>query len=186
MRSTPYGQPNPHGNVPSLFHDALSRQIAFGWINAIRTGLELIYPYYFCSILAVGSGLSSPSSWPPYYGSFAKAYTLRNMWGYCWHQNCRRIFLTPTNALIKALGIRKGGFASRYIHLYGSFIISALVHHIGSLNATYIPGVRNQFLFFMMQPVAITVEDGMKALGKRLGVRKSGKCSGALVRWRLC
>jgi hypothetical protein len=61
------------------------------------------------------------------------------------------------------------------VQLYLSFFISASIHHIGSLNTPYFPAVKQQFLFFMLQPVAITFEDYVIHLGKKLGIRPSGK-----------
>lgn len=44
--------------------------------------------YFFCqaaygamAVLAVSLGSSPPKSWPPFFGSVADAYTLRNFWG---------------------------------------------------------------------------------------------------------
>lgn len=70
-------------------------------------------------------------------------------------------------ALTKA---KKGGFVSRYLQLYNGFLVSALIHHAGSLNMTFHAAIRYQFLFFMVQPVAITMEDFAIYLGKRQGL----------------
>jgi hypothetical protein len=43
------------------------------------------------------------------------------------------------------------------------------------LNAPYVPGVKQQYLFFMLQPVAITFEDHVIHIGKKLGIKPSGK-----------
>ncbi|MCJ1379488.1 hypothetical protein MMC17_002589 [Xylographa soralifera] len=34
-----------------------------------------------CALLSVGTGMSSPASWRPTYGSLSKAYTVRKFWG---------------------------------------------------------------------------------------------------------
>ena len=49
--------------------------------------------------------------------------------------------------------------------------MSASIHHIGSLNTPYVPAVKQQFLFFMLQPVAITFEDYIIHFGKKFGIR---------------
>lgn len=65
--------------------------------------------------------------------------------------------------------------ASRYLQLYNGFLISALIHHIGSLNIAYTPSIKYQFIFFMSQPIAITIEDFAIYLGKKAGVKESCK-----------
>jgi len=37
--------------------------------------------YHFAALIAVGSGLSEPRSWPPMFGSFADAWSIRQFWG---------------------------------------------------------------------------------------------------------
>jgi hypothetical protein len=61
------------------------------------------------------------------------------------------------------------------MQLYLSFFISASVHHIGALNTPYVPTVKQQFLFFMLQPLAITFEDYVVHIGQNLGIGPSGK-----------
>lgn len=77
--------------------------------------------------------------------------------------------------MIRALRVQKGTLVSRYLKLYNGFLISAFIHHIGSLNAAYHPSVKYQFMFFMFQPIAITLEDFAIYLGKKAGVKKSCK-----------
>ncbi len=89
----------------------------------------------------------------------------------------RRIFETANSSLNKLLGIRKGTLFSRYLQLYNAFFVSALIHHIGSLNCPYSALVWYQFYFFMIQPVAITVEDFAIHVGKKAGLRDTCKSS---------
>jgi hypothetical protein len=88
----------------------------------------------------------------------------------CRHQLLRRIFETSNASLTSALGIRKGTLLSRYFQLYNAFFVSAVIHHIGALNCPYSPLVWCQFYFFMIQPVAITVEDFAIYLGRKAGL----------------
>jgi hypothetical protein len=45
----------------------------------------------FLSVVSVGFGQSTPEDWTPMYGSFAKAYNLRNFWGYVNHSISRHL-----------------------------------------------------------------------------------------------
>jgi Membrane bound O-acyl transferase family len=85
------------------------------------------------------------------------------------------MFETANSLLIFITGVKKGTLTSRYLQLYNAFLVSALIHHIGSLNIPYTPAVQYQFLFFMMQPVAITIEDFAIYLGRKAGLKESCK-----------
>jgi hypothetical protein len=111
-RSSAYGQ---GVSSPPLLSDSLSRQILFGWLHAIRSYFDLAYGYHICALVAVGMGLMEPALWPPLFGSFTEAYTMRKVWGkryslipiictlisispgYCWHQFCRKVRLTAAS-----------------------------------------------------------------------------------------
>lgn len=91
----------------------------------------------------------------------------------CRHQLLRRTFETANSKLTRLFRIKKGTLVSRYLQLYNAFFVSALIHHIGALNMPYSPLVEYQFYFFMIQPVAITIEDFAIHLGKKAGLKKT-------------
>jgi hypothetical protein len=76
---------------------------------------------------------------------------------------------------MRLLRIRKGTLVSRYLQLYNAFFVSAVIHHIGALNCPYSTLAWYQFYFFMIQPVAITVEDFAIYLGKKAGLKETCK-----------
>ncbi|RVX67935.1 hypothetical protein B0A52_08540 [Exophiala mesophila] len=169
IRSSPFGTTGP---PPNLFSLPLREQFMYGWLRGFHSGFSMALGYYILAAVAVGTGLSSPQSWPPIYGSFIKrGYTVRNIWGRCWHQFLRRTFETSNSVLLALTKAKKGSFFSRYLQLYNGFLVSALIHHAGSLNMTYHEAIRYQFLFFMVQPVAITIEDFAIYCAKRKGLR---------------
>ncbi|OCT51557.1 hypothetical protein CLCR_08724 [Cladophialophora carrionii] len=192
IRRTPFGDgttPMPH-----FFSLPLGKQIFLGWQTGLHNGFTMVFGYYLVTIFAVGAGFRSPQSWPPLFGSFIKkGYTVRNIWGYCWwvksrspmgslsliwhyrHQLLRRTFETANSSLTRLARIRKGTLASRYLQLYNAFVVSALIHHIGALNCPYSELPWCQFYFFMIQPVAITVEDFAIYMGKKAGLKESCK-----------
>ncbi|EXJ86025.1 hypothetical protein A1O1_06394 [Capronia coronata CBS 617.96] len=160
--------------IPDFFSVSLVQQILFAWAGALHSGFTMAFGYYFLAAITVMTGLSHPQSWPPMFGSFTqKGYTMRKVWGYCWHQFLRRTFETANSGITGLLRIKKGTLASRYLQLYAAFFVSALIHHVGSLNMPYCSMVWYQFLFFMMQPVAITVEDVVIIVANKVGLRES-------------
>ena len=93
------------------------------------------------------------------------------------HQLLRRVFETANSSLTRLLRIRKGTLTSRYFQLYNAFFVSAVIHHVGSLNCPFSAMVWYQFYFFMIQPVAIMVEDFAIYLGKKADLRDNCKAS---------
>lgn len=78
MRAGTYGQ---GVSAPSLLSDSLSQQILFGWLMAIRSYFDMAAGYHVISLLGVGLGLTQPALWPPMFGSFTEAFTVRKLWG---------------------------------------------------------------------------------------------------------
>ncbi|KIX08170.1 uncharacterized protein Z518_02826 [Rhinocladiella mackenziei CBS 650.93] len=185
IRRTPFGDGS--SGPPDLFSIPIGEQIFWAWFRACHSGFTLVFGYYLLAAILVGCGLYRPQSWPPMFGSFIrKGYTMRNIWGYCWHQFLRRTLETYNSCLITLFGVKRGSLASRYLQLYNAFFISALIHHVGALNIPYSSSVWDQFIFFMMQPVAITIEDFAIYLGKRAGLKESWKTRAVGYAWVWC
>ncbi|OAL20157.1 hypothetical protein AYO22_09129 [Fonsecaea multimorphosa] len=69
------------GTAPDfdLFTIPLWQQTLLGWSSAFQSGFSMAFGYYLGAAIAVGSGLYTPQSWPPMFGSFIKkGYTLYN------------------------------------------------------------------------------------------------------------
>jgi hypothetical protein len=81
----------------------------------------------------------------------------------------------PFNLLTKYIPIRHGTLVSRYTQLYLAFITTTAIHHIGAMNMPTSSNANNlsQVAFFMLQPVAITLEDFVVYLAKKAGVKES-------------
>lgn len=70
----------------SLFLNATAEQLGariavslMAWFIFARIIIDSVYR--LLSLIFVGIGLSSPSNWPPFFGSLWDAYTLRSFWG---------------------------------------------------------------------------------------------------------
>jgi len=168
---------------PDFFSLPLGRQVLLAWSNAFNSGATIAFGCNLMAAIVVASGVSRPQSWPPIFGSLLKGYTMRNIWGYCWHQLHRRSFETANSCLIRILRVKKGTVASRLLQLYNAFFVSAILHHIGSLNQPYSPMVWCQFAFFMMQPVAITIEDFAISFGRSIGLKENRKTRALGYAW---
>lgn len=98
------------------------------------------------SLMSVGSGLSSPASWRPTYGSLSEAYTIRKFWG--WAESSRsHLFKSGTSLLMQHfLAPEHSRHLRRHIKLHkpwpaahaerfaGSSLLSRLyhLHHFGA------------------------------------------------------
>lgn len=58
-----------------------------------------------------------------------------------------------------------------------AFIATTFLHHVGAINVTTSSHENdmNQVIYFMLQPVAITVEDFVIYLGRKAGLKESSK-----------
>lgn len=72
--------------VFARLHDVTAEELAIRTFTVLAAGISLNCVqggiYHICGLVAVSSGMSEPSEWPPFYGSVSKAYTLRRFWEY--------------------------------------------------------------------------------------------------------
>ncbi|OSC99675.1 hypothetical protein PYCCODRAFT_1372634 [Trametes coccinea BRFM310] len=125
-----------------------------------------------CTLLAmfcVATGLfnGNPEDWRPTFGDWSDAYTVRRFWGRTWHQNLRIYFTITGRTLSNALGFKRGTSASAYTQLYTGFALSGIMHVWGDvmLGTSYIG---NSMKFFLANACAITVEDAVIAVARKM------------------
>ncbi|KAF8639114.1 hypothetical protein AX17_001729 [Amanita inopinata Kibby_2008] len=157
----------------------------FSWI--LQTYIQIDRLYRVFGVLSVLVGLSTPEEWPPMFGSWSEPYTVQRLWGRTWHQLLRR-FLTVHGQWVAedVLALKRGTIAF-YVRLVTAFLISGLIHsgidyalysgtvswqwsyrwchwcgEDGDRYADVVPGTPSgggAMSFFMLQPVAIFMED---------------------------
>lgn len=71
---------------------------------------------------------------------------------------------------INILRLRRRKAAARYVKVFTAFFVSAVCHALGSYVTTG-SGVKCNMIYFMMQPLAILLEEQVIALGKRAGLK---------------
>jgi hypothetical protein len=161
-----------------IFSLSLPSQVLFVSIGATYSYNTLEFFYLLLAIPCIALGISQPSEWPDFTGSFIhNGYTVRKIWGTCWHQMLRRPCSQAGLALTRFLRLEKGSFASRYTQLWVAFVVSTLFHHLGAITAMFEDGGYHQACFFLIQPVAIMFEDSVIWYCARLGLRESSECS---------
>ncbi|KNG46361.1 dna-binding protein hexbp [Stemphylium lycopersici] len=158
------------------YHDArlqnLLTNALIGWSGATWVWDRLNFAYSSMAFLSVFSGMSATWQWPPLMGRLRDAWSVRQMWSVVYHQIMRKMVSQPAIRVVRLLGIPKGSLASRYGQLYLSFAFSCLVHEYQMFMVTRKD--MGEFVFFMSQPIAITVEDFAQYLWRRLRSRAAG------------
>ncbi|KAH7908858.1 membrane bound O-acyl transferase family-domain-containing protein, partial [Hygrophoropsis aurantiaca] len=120
------------------------------------------------AVVSVALELSEARAWPPLFGRWKDAYTLRRFWGRTWHQLLRRPLSAIAKSAARSLGFKPGSRGSSYVQLYLVFILSGAVHVGGDakLNARH---TGFSWPFFVLQAMAITLEDAVIGLARHAG-----------------
>jgi len=146
--------------------------------------------YTVLSIVYVALGFCEAKDFPPLFGRWRDAYTVRRFWGRSWHQLMRRVkssnvLLETTltfivhqfvssigKSIARGMGFQPGTNMSSYTQLYVGFIVSGLLHVIGDVTVS-MKYFGLSFPFFLVQAIAITMEDAVIALAGRAGIDKT-------------
>jgi hypothetical protein len=131
----------------------------FTWFLAAYAGINA--QYYTVALFCVATGLSESEDWPAPFGSLTDAYSVRNFWAKVWHAFIRRLCVSPGRRLIRLLGMSSKSLPGALMQLYTAFFVSALTHSIGDY-AVAPEYYGASISFFMLQPVAITMEEVVK------------------------
>lgn len=136
--------------------------------------LIMDFIYRAMSLAAVGTGISEPADWPPFFGRMRDAYTIRYFWGRFWHQWLRGP-LSATSLFVSrsVLGLPRRSLLEWYSNVFMTFTLSAAVHVANDVVAG--KGVEmGTIVQFQGFAVAMLVEDAAQAVYSRaLGSGKS-------------
>ncbi|MCJ1228658.1 hypothetical protein MMC12_005319 [Toensbergia leucococca] len=132
--------------------------------------ISLIASYDTLAILAVGLGISPPKNWPPIFGSFLSAYTLRNFWGKTWHQTWRKTLTANASFITTSLlRIPPHTPLSHHTQILTAFLISGLIHRTQDLMMNIPPSESGALTFFLMQALGLSIEEVVVRCYTRVG-----------------
>ncbi|UKZ74607.1 hypothetical protein TrVFT333_002277 [Trichoderma virens FT-333] len=146
------------------------------WICIIQMGLGWLFlanANRIIAIIAVAACLSPPENCPPSFGGLAECYTVRNFWGKAWHQTFKWYFNTTGDVVANSIGAKRGTWLRKYTKLHVAFLASGIQHYVATL---FVPSpawswaMPGQMVVYAM---IITVEDGLKSLGQKVGLKPS-------------
>ena len=113
----------------------------------------------FLAIIFIASGVDQSWEWPPLFGSFSHAYTMRGFWSNFWHRLIYKSFNFHASTFTQLLGIRQGTSFSRILNNCLVFIMSMIMHGI-VLEVHNQPRAwgRGTLVFWGIQPLSFVLE----------------------------
>ncbi|RPD57428.1 hypothetical protein L227DRAFT_506900 [Lentinus tigrinus ALCF2SS1-6] len=142
----------------------------FAYISRLYATIDM--ENIILAVVTVALGISSPDDWPDMFGSVSHAYTVRRFWGYTWHHMMQHHFRVWGMFVVRALGIPRRTRLSSFVQLHVAFALSALQHAFGDLMVGWRFFGRSM-PFFLLNGLAITIEDQFLAAAKTLGVKQT-------------
>lgn len=168
-----------------FFAMPVPKQVSVAWAAAFKLYYTILLFYQLGAASTVLAMIYGPRDWPPIFGKFRRdAWSIRKMWGSCWHQMMRRPCAEAGRITKTVCGFRTGSFASRYSQIWVGFAVSAAIHHAGAIVGMFEDDGWWQGLYFMLQPLGIMLEDGL-GIGRRCGIEESGWTKAAGHIWVL-
>jgi hypothetical protein len=83
--------PSLYAGGPSLAAYGWLWRYAAVWAWSLPMAALAMCQHSMSAAFSVATGASDPEDWPPYMGSIALAWSVRNFWGRIWHQTMRRV-----------------------------------------------------------------------------------------------
>ncbi|KAF2499668.1 hypothetical protein BU16DRAFT_279495 [Lophium mytilinum] len=126
-------------------------------LNCVQGGI-----YHVFALLAVSSGISEPSEWPPFYGSVRAAYSLRAFWNIFWHQTNARKFSSISHYTVhNVLMLPRGTTIARYLRVVAAFMSSGIMHLLDDLSSGVSVHDSGAMRFFVAQALGMIIEDSI-------------------------
>ncbi|CAK4034467.1 Hypothetical predicted protein [Lecanosticta acicola] len=142
--------------------------IAFGAFVWQWTRWRMEFQYQLACILGVSLGWGTPADWPPIFGSWKQAWSVRRCWSHAWHHNLRLQTEPPTNWFVRDVCGAQGKSAfAKYGRVAGVFLVACVIHMYGRLLAG--ADLRVDGNYFFGQCVLIVVEDWFQSMVYRNG-----------------
>ncbi|KAK4574442.1 hypothetical protein LTR86_001283 [Recurvomyces mirabilis] len=117
------------------------------------------------AFIAVGLGLNEPRDWPPFFGDFTAAFSVRRFWSRSWNQIVYRTFRNHANVFVRhVFRLQAHTAAARVAEGFIVFLISGVLHAVVSYQVGYRGVAMAEIVWFMSQPVAMLVEDLVQTL----------------------
>ncbi|KAF9456003.1 membrane bound O-acyl transferase family-domain-containing protein [Collybia nuda] len=141
------------------------------------------------SAITVALHLYEPRDWPFPFGPLLHTTTVRTFWGRTWHQALRHPVSSHGKYLAQTIfRFSLGTSLSSYTQLYTAFLLSGIFHAAGDWMMSHnLQRFIDVTWYFVIQAVAISVEDLVIAIAKKFGIRQASFLSSAAgMVWVFC
>ncbi|PVH94908.1 hypothetical protein DM02DRAFT_691959 [Periconia macrospinosa] len=119
----------------------------------------------FAAALSVATGVSPVRNWRPAFGSIWDAYSLKNVWGYFWHQLLRQSLSAPAKFLVhNILNLPRHSSLSGVIIIFSSFALSGVLHTAAGVSSGMPISQLGVFRFFCTQACGLILEQSIVSL----------------------
>ncbi|KEQ58187.1 uncharacterized protein M437DRAFT_59928, partial [Aureobasidium melanogenum CBS 110374] len=110
-----------------------------------------------------------PSAFPPLFGSFTNAYTVKRFWAHTWHQMMRTLATPYTSFLVRTLGLDERKKSTYWVKVCSAFFFAWIVHAYGTLITG--GGYTADLWRYAPQVLAFWVEEKVIETGKKMGCK---------------
>lgn len=134
-----YIKSTPLGKVPltrTLYDEPFPKGWVIGALIFLVVEWILITLHSLVAAVTVAVHLYEPCDWPPLFGRFGDAYSVRTFWAYSWHQMMRSTAEPMVSYFVHGvLKVKRGTYLSNYGKVFGAFYWAYLMHVYGSILA---------------------------------------------------
>ncbi|KAJ7160443.1 membrane bound O-acyl transferase family-domain-containing protein [Mycena filopes] len=188
INSTAAFEPGPDAGLAGLPLGQRGAAV-LAWVALGYAGMAL--QHYILGIVCVAVRLTGPDEWPAFFGGVADAWSVRTFWGRGWHQMLRRPLTTHAARLTSALGLAPGARITRLTTLLAVFLLSGLMHAVAAASTSVAPRSSSwswnagapALLFFLLQPLAIVLEDAVRPRSPAIAMVDSNAVSHQSYAW---
>ncbi|RMZ74757.1 hypothetical protein DV737_g5769, partial [Chaetothyriales sp. CBS 132003] len=156
-------------SMSTMNHVSIPRRLVVGALMMLYVRWTMDIPYRVASSFAVLAGINTPDEWPPLFGEWKDAYTIRRFWSHTWHQGMRIIAEPPVDWFVaNVLSLQGGSYFARWSIVFGNFLMAFVNHAYGRIMAGGDP--MNDWVMFTAHPLALWVEDSLRHVAVTAGL----------------
>lgn len=161
--------------IKPLTSQPLPLALINAWIIYLQARWTMTALFSLVAAITVPLHIFSPSAFPPLFGSFAHAYTVKRFWAYTWHQMMRSLQTPYTAFLVRRLGLDHRKKSTYWVKVCSAFFFAWIVHAYGTLITG--GGYTADVYRYLPQVFAFWIEEKVVEIGRSMG------CEGK--KWRV-